>query len=359
MFILSGRTAVHNFIHSSVYTAFILLLLLVACAPVRAQGGTDSTGTGGLNTIAGRIYFPSGRAADMRAKVLLETMTSSRLSVIADSDGAFRFKNLAPGSYTVIIEAGEDYEPVREPVFIEGNSNLGRGTRIPMMPSTVMVPIYLRPKMTGRKEAKPGVLNAALASVPKPAQELYEKAQAAIQANDSKRAIEHLRAAISIYPDFALALNSLGVEYLKLGDANKALEALGAAVRLSPDAFVPRLNYGIAYLEKKQFAEAEANLRQALQKNDGSPSAHMYLGITLISLRRYDEAEKELQRAVSLKGGDNMAQAHKMLGGLYWKKGQFKEAADQLDVYLKLMPKAPDAERIRATVKELRSKSQT
>jgi tetratricopeptide (TPR) repeat protein len=195
-----------------------------------------------------------------------------------------------------------------------------------------------------------------MVNVPKTAQELYEKAQASILAGDGKKAIEQLRAAISIHPDFALAHNSLGVEYLKSGDVNRALEALGAAVRLSPDAFVPRLNYGIAYLEKKQFTEAEANLRQALQKNEGSPSAHMYLGITLISLRRYDEAEKELQRAVSLKGGDSLAQAHKLLGGLYWQKGQFKQAADQLEVYLRLAPKAPDADKIRTTVKELRSK---
>ncbi|HEX8176695.1 MAG TPA: tetratricopeptide repeat protein [Pyrinomonadaceae bacterium] len=357
MFILSGRIAARPFIYNSVYTTLLVLLLLIPAGGVLGQGaGTDSTGTGGLNAIHGRIYFPSGRAADMRAKVSLETMTSSRLTVLADSDGAFRFKNLAPGSYTVVIEAGEDYETVREPVFIEGNSNLGRGTRIPMSPRTVMVPIYLRLKPNSRTDTRPGVLNAALATVPKPALELYEKAQEAIQAGNGKKAIEQLHAAISIHPDFALALNSLGVEYLKLGDADRALEALRGAVRLSPDAFVPRLNYGIAYLEKKQFAEAESNLRQAIQKNDSSPSAHMYLGITLISLRRYDEAEKELQRAVSLKGGDTMAQAHKLLGGLYWQKGQFKQAAEQLEFYLKLAPNAPDASRIRTTVKELRSK---
>lgn len=357
MFILSGRIAARTFIYNSVHTSLLILLLLIPAATARAQGsGTDSTGTGGLNAIHGRIYFPSGRAADMRAKVSLETMNSSRLSVLADSDGAFRFKNLAPGSYTVVIEAGEDYETVREPVFIEGNSNLGRGTRIPMSPRTVIVPIYLRPKRTARTDAKPGVLNAALANVPKQAQELYQKAQEAIQAGDGKKAIEQLRAAISIYPDFALALNSLGVEYLKAGAVDKAIETLRDAVRLSPDAFVPRLNYGIAYLEKKQFAEAESNLRQALQKNDNSPSAHLYLGITLISLRRYEEAEKELQRTVSLRGGETMAQAYKLLGALYWQKGQFKQAADQLEVYLKLAPKAPDAERIRTTVKELRSK---
>lgn len=358
MFILSGRIAARTLIHNSVQTSILILLLLLPAAVARAQGGgTDSTGTGGLNAIHGRIYFPSGRAADMRAKVSLETMTSSRLSVLADTDGAFRFKNLSPGSYTVVIDAGEDYETVRESVFIEGNSNLGRGTRMPMSPRTVMVPIYLRPKRNAKTDARPGVLNAALANVPKTALELYDKAQEAIQAGDGKKAIEHLRAALSIYPDFSLALNSLGVEYLKLGDADRALEALRDAVRLSPDAFVPRLNYGIAFLEKKQFAEAETNLRQALQKNDSSPSAHLYLGITLISLRRYDEAEKELQRTVSLKGGDTMAQAYRLLGGLYWQKRQFKQAADQLELYLKLAPNAPDAQRIRTTVKELRSKS--
>lgn len=360
MFILSGRRIARRLIYSSISTPLILLLVLLIpfAAPARGQsgGGTDSTGTGGLNTISGRIYFPSGRTADMRAKVLLESMSSSRLSVLADRDGAFRFKNLGAGSYTVVIDAGEDYDIIREPVFIEGNSNLGRGMRIPMIPRTIIVPIYLRLK-ANKSEAKPGVLNAALANVPKPAQELYEKAQDAIVAGDGKKAIEHLRAALSIHPDFALAHNSLGVEYLKAGAVDKALEALREAVRLSPEAFVPRLNYGIAYLEKKQFTEAESHLRLALQKNDNSPSAHMYLGITLISLRRYDEAVTELERAINLKGGEALAQAHKLLGGLYWKKGQLIKAADQLEVYLKLSPKAPDAEKIRGTVKELRSKS--
>ena len=282
MFILSGRI-IRHLSHSRLSLSPVILLLLIPLAvSVRAQGGggTDFTGTGGQNTIQGRIYFPSGRSADLRAKVVLESMTSSRLSVLADGDGAFRFKNLSPGSYTIVIEAGDDYEKVSESIFIEGNSNLGRGTRIPMMPRTVMVPIYLRAKMAGKTKAenKPGVLNAALANVPKPALELYDKALQAMQAGDGKAAIEHLRGAISLYPDFAVAFNALGVEYLKLGEVNRALDALRTATRLSPDSFVPLLNYGIALLEKKQFAESEAQLRQALQKNEASPSARLYLG---------------------------------------------------------------------------------
>ena len=357
MFILSGRI-IHHLSHSRLSLSPVILLLLIPFTiSVRAQGGggTDFTGTGGQNTIQGRIYFPSGRAADMRAKVVLESMTSSRLSVMADGDGAFRFKNLSPGSYTIVIEAGDDYEKVSESIFIEGNSNLGRGTRIPMMPRTVMVPIYLRAKLAGKAktENKPGVLNAALANVPKPALELYDKALQSIQAGDGKGAIEQLRAAVSIHPDFAVAFNALGVEYLKLGDVDRALDALRTAVRLSPESFVPRLNYGIAFLEKKQFADAEAQLRQALQKNEASPSARMYLGIALISLRRYDEAETEFQHVTTAKASE-FAIAHKYLGGLYWRKQQYQKAVGELETYLRLMPKAKDAGQIRATIDDLR-----
>jgi tetratricopeptide (TPR) repeat protein len=97
-------------------------------------------------------------------------------------------------------------------------------------------------------------------------------------------------------------------------------------------------------------------LRDALKRNDSAPTAHMYLGIVLVRLKRHDEAQKELELAIT-KGGDNFALAHKYLGGLYMNAGRYKEAADELEKYLKLDPKASNAERIRGTIKELRSKS--
>jgi regulator of sirC expression with transglutaminase-like and TPR domain len=35
---------------------------------------------------------------------------------------------------------------------------------------------------------------------------------------------------------------------------------------------------------------------------------------------------------------------------------QYKRAADELEAYLKLAPSAPDAERLRTTIKELRAR---
>lgn len=336
--------------------ALWFMLLAVCSAPVYSQSGIESLGTGGKHTIQGRIYFPSGRRADTSVKVRLESPAVGELSVFTDRNGSFVFKNLTGGSYTVFIEGTDDYETVRESVYIDETTIRTTGGRISVSaPRIYSVPVYLMPKRTVSRGAKPGVINAALANAPKPAAELYTSAQEALRAGNVPKAIEQLRAAVSIYPEFALAHGDLGILYLKQGQIDRAIESLRTSIKLSPEAFMPRLSYGIALLEKKAFAEAEAELREAVKRNDSAAMAHLYLGITLISLQRYEESEKELMRAVTL-DNEQMSLAHYYLGGIYWRKKDYKRAADELETYLKLVPKAPNAEKIRATVKELRSK---
>ena len=90
----------------------------------------------------------------------------------------------------------------------------------------------------------------------------------------------------------------------------------------------------------------------------------MYLGLTLIGSKRYPEAQRELETAVS-NGGENLGQAHRYLGGLYWRladesrqKQDYVRAINEFETYLRLTPNAPDAQRIRETIKnDLRPKS--
>lgn len=335
--------------------AFILLLL--APVIVLAQGsGRDTTGTGGNHIIQGKIFFPSGRRAEGTIQIKLQSNVSGEISTIADSNGSFAFTSLAPGNYTVVVIAGDDYENAREGVTIDADLNMGRSS-VPINPISrrYTVMITLQPKHNSGHRAKASVVNAALAEVPENARTLYEKALELATTGDSLRAIDNLKAALSLYPKFPLALNELGVQYLKLGQANKAVEPLRSATTLSPDASAPRLNLGIALLETKQFADAETQLREVL-KMTSTPTAHLYLGLTLARLHNGDEAEKELKQAIDL-SGDKLALAHYYLGGLYWQRRDYRRAADELETYLRLTPNAQDAERVRGTIKELRAKS--
>jgi Tfp pilus assembly protein PilF len=343
---------------------FSLLCMVLLLPEIRAQGAIDYTGTGGRHTIEGRIYFPSGRKADGGIKITLETASAGTLTVYSDFNGTFSFRNLSGGSYTVVIPGTADYEGVREAVYIDdpGSSSMRGNSVSASSPARfIIVPIYLMAKRVNT--AKPTVVDAALAALPKAAVDLYQKALESLRASDHKKAISELEAAISIYPEFPRALNELGVQYLVVGQIGKAVTALESAVRLAPEDFVPRLNYGIALLQKKEFKTAEDQLRIALQKNDGAATVHMYLGIALLHQQnakagneaRYSEAEKELQRAIQL-GGDQIATAHYYLAGIYWRNGQHRRAADELETYLKLAPNAPDADRTRATIKDLRAR---
>jgi len=148
----------------------------------------------------------------------------------------------------------------------------------------------------------------------------------------------------------------MGVQYMKLTRFDDAVTAFRSALAITPDDFNAQLGCGVAFQNKRDFAQSEKYLREATKRTDDSPTAHMYLGITMVGLKRLAEAQKELERTVTLPGGDGLAKAHKYLGGVYWGTRNYKRAADELEKYLKLEPTAPDAERLRDTIKELRSK---
>lgn len=341
--------------------AEVYFLLTIACmlllpVALSAQGnGRASTGTGGIHIIQGYVFFPSGRRAEGTIVVKLQPRNGAEITVLPDNSGSFIFTSLSPGNYTVVVNAGNEYEIARDSVYIDTDLNLSRGgMRLPATSRRYTVMIHLQEKHG--TVVKAGVINAALAEVPEKARKLFEEGLEHARAGDSAKAADSLKKAVALYPKFPLALNELGVQYLKLGQKEKAIEALQAAVKLSPDAVGPRLNLGIALLEAKQFPEAEEQLREALKLNSSLPTGHMYLGLCLVRLNRYDEAERELLQAVE--GSNNqLAMAQYYLGGIYWKKEEYPKAVEALEAYLRLTPNAPDAERVRATIKNLRNRT--
>lgn len=334
---------------------FLIIGLLLLPVVVHGQGsGKQVTGTGGSHVIQGYVFFPSGRRAEGTIIVKLTSLQYAELQVIPDSSGAFTFTNLAPGSYEVVVNAGDNYEISREGVYIDTDLNLSRvGARLPATTRRYTVMVHLNEKKGATTKA--AVLDANLATVPEKARKLYEKGLAEAHADDVSKAAESLKEAVALYPNFPLALNELGVQYLKLHQIDKAVEALRGAVKLNGDAFTPRLNLGIALLEARQFGEAEEQLREAVKRNANAPTAHMYLGITLLRLSKFDEAEKELLIATEA-NASQLSMANYYLGGLYWRKHEYQHAIEQLEKYLQLVPNAPDAERVRSTIRDLRTR---
>lgn len=294
----------------------------------------EVAGTGGSGSIRGQIISPTGRASQTTIRITLESSNSGARTASAGEDGVFNFNNLEPGPYTLTIDAGKEFEVQREAVYLGGGNQ------------NVSVPIYLRL----RPESNP-----ALAGVPKTAVDLFVKGLEASRKGDPEKAASMLEQAVAQHAQFGLAHGELGLVHLRAGRLDKALESFRAAQKALPEDAEVQLNYGVALTQKKDFSEAEKQLRRALKKMDKSASGHFYLGVTLIGLKDIDGAERELQQAVRL-GGGQVPSAHRYLGGIYWARKEYKRAAEELELYLKLSPKAPDAEQTRAAIKDLRSK---
>src|ERR1043166_307806 len=325
----------------------LVILALASAAMAQAVGANRGpVGGEGSNTIEGKVFFPANEQKGKAVKLRLESnLAISNNSAVTDQDGAFRFNGLPPGTYTVVVEGGKDYENSRETVTIE-----------PIGPSRVsQVNILLRPKIDAN--------NAAFAGVPKAALEAYQKAVAAAQKNDSKAALQFLTEAVAAKPDFVLALNDLGTLYQKQFQWSKAAETFAALVKVTPKDPNAQTSLGIALyhegdelMRQKKYEEAEelfnaceAVLRESIKLKSPAPVPHYYIGLIAIKFKAYDDAQKELEASIKDGGGDNgMPLAHKILGGIYISTKKNKEAADELEKYLKLEPKAADAEKIRA-----------
>lgn len=337
-----------------VESAIISIALLLIFCPVKIDAQSRASVGNGVNKIQGRVRFPSNSPA-VSVRVRLESTNISNVLTVTDSEGMFYFNGLDAGQYTIIVEAGEDYEIFREVVDIDPPVNVSRTIYVPPSPRTFNVVADLRLK--GTIKTKPGVINAALASVPKPALKEFKKALEAASRGETNLAIEKFNEAIKLHPPFFEAHAELGSLYLRTNQLDKAVQSLRTALGINDKNLNVRLNYGIVLLNKKEMIEAERELRMVVKGDETAATPHMYLGIALLGLKRIDEAESELLRAISLKDDEKLAQAHRFLGGIYWGKGNYLQAADSLEKYLKLAPKAADADKIRETVKMLRDKT--
>jgi tetratricopeptide (TPR) repeat protein len=257
------------------------------------------------------------------------------------------FRGVPSGDYVVVIDKEKEFEPFSQNVSVIQP----RG----MPPQTYYLSIRLNLK--DRPETKPGVLNAELANIPKPAMAHFDKAGELAKKGDHLGAVEELKLAIKEYPSFMLAFNELGVQYLKLNQLENADEAFQSALKITPDAFAALINRGIANFMMKRYGEAVPILRKALAKNDQSAVGHYFLGQALASLGRFEDAEKELRASLELDQHE-MKEAHRLLAIIYSSRGAKKQAAAELEAYLKLAPDAPDAEKLRATIQQLKGPNQ-
>ena len=299
---------------------------------------------GSLLTVDGRISYQT-RQPDR--EFLIELQTQDRRVVQTArlrGENGFRFQGLISGEYYIHIDV-EGFEEVQQAFEIRGG------------PTYVNVVLREKIGSTGRGRSdfagsNPNLVDieALAAKHPEEAVEEYEKSLEDVRKGDTNRAIERLEKALRLAPDFYQARNNLGIQYQNLRRYEAAESEFRQAHALNRNEAQPLINIGNLWLVQDDFRPATVVLREAARLDPTSAAAFYYLGSALYKTAALEEAEGALIRAIEI--DPLSSQARLMLVNVYMQEEEYKQALEQLDVYLE---DSPDGDE-RKAVEELRAR---
>jgi len=261
-----------------------------------------------------------------------------------DSSGLFSFRRLTSGIFQIRVQT-------------YGTSYVGQTKRVQLERTRVFeqVDFVLVAKKTVSTSATPGAV--FVQEVPEQARKEYERGVELLQKTEQrKEGVESLKKAIVLFPLYFDALELLGTEYVKQQEYEPAIPVLTRAVEVNSRAYQSLNLLSVAQYNLKQLPEAVESMRRAITLNSGSVNANLWLGMLLRQTGKLDDAETYLKRADQL-AESKSSEARWQLALLFNQLKRYKEAADHLELFLKIQPDSKDTEMIKKLIQRFRQQS--
>jgi tetratricopeptide (TPR) repeat protein len=331
------------------FQSIVLLFLIAAGAALTARAQNN-------NSINGRVYDAQTR--QMVGELFVELQDSLGISITrgrTDSTGRFFFGGLRGGTYNIkVLTFGTNYEETTQMVNLV-SMPIGRGRwSSDIAYVDIMLKLDPRRANTGSGGAATVVF---VQEIPDEARKSYKKGVDQL-ADKKDEGLESLKKAVEIFPTYFDALDRLGAEYVLRKQYDEAAKYLIRAIDVNRRSFSSYYALGIASYNLKNLPAAIEALNAAIAINPQSVNAHIFLGMILRIDGNFEKAEKELLQAKKLAESSPVAEIHWQLALLYEKMGRNKKAADELERYLKLSPKAPNADQIKRLIADLRARQE-
>ncbi len=296
------------------------------------------------NSISGHVSDDSRRAISDLQVELLNDVDSVLQRTKTDSSGLFVFRRLTFGNFQVRVQP-------------YGTNYIGQTKRVQLERTRVFeqVDFVLGVRKSTSSPATTGVVFAQ--EVPEAARKQYELGASLLgKPNQRKEGIEALKKAIDMFSLYFNALELLGTDYVKHQEFEPAIPLLTKATEVNRRAYGSLYALAVAQYNLKQLPEALESLRRAIVLNPKSINANLWLGMVLRQSGKLDEAETYLKQA-DLFAESKLAEAHWQLALLFNQLKKYKEAADELELFLKVQPDSKDTELIKKLIQKFRQQS--
>jgi tetratricopeptide (TPR) repeat protein len=169
--------------------------------------------------------------------------------------------------------------------------------------------------------------------------DFYTKGEANYKAGKYEDAVNDLKQAVKLSPDWEDPHYVLALSLTELGRLKEAIEEFKQVVKLAikdQPKILALYNIGNAYADLGQYQNAIESYQQAIKLNPNLSKPHNNLGLAYAGSDRLAEAVAEFKQAVQLK--PDYAEAHYNLGVAYVQLGRRQEAAEQKQILSTLKP---------------------
>ncbi|MEP6706922.1 MAG: tetratricopeptide repeat protein [Pyrinomonadaceae bacterium] len=315
-------------------------LLLFLALPVFAQRDRD-TYSGGSQTfeVSGMVRFAERGEMARNVQVRLERFGGGVVDQIpTDNQGRFRFPNLQRGYYRVIINT-PGYNPAQQDADLQ-----------------VLFRIYLNFDLVTDKSkgSAGGALSYVVdAKAPTAAREEFDRGSSALAKKNYPEAIDHLKKATVLYPDFFAAQFLVGEAFMDQRQWDDAEIALQRALELKPDNAATLFSLGEVYWRQKHYDKAEKTLQDGIKLDDKSWHGYFTLGRLYWDQGDIAKAAPPIGKTLQLK--PDFAEAHLLAGNILLRVAQQERALVEYQEYLRLAPRGEFAAQARDLTEKLKT----
>lgn len=191
-----------------------------------------------------------------------------------------------------------------------------------------------------------------------------------LTAVDREKAVEAYERAIAARPQFPDAFVALARVQTELGDLEEAEHSIGSARNTRPNFAEASAVLGRIYKEGGQEEKAIAAFKRAITEGKGfQPEAYTGLGLLYKEKAEgfggvgdfdnetlnYNEATKNLKIALKqLSGAPDTVILYQLVGLIYERQKQYKDAIAVYEEFLRIFPESNDATAVRSFIVQLR-----
>jgi tetratricopeptide (TPR) repeat protein len=257
---------------------------------------------------------------------------------IADAAGNFKFNNVRPGTYIVIVSQ-EHWGRFQKTVDISPSFADADGK------------IFATLKWDRRFFAQGDyTIPVSALAITDNALQLYSAALDLLGKYEAERAEHKLQEVILAAPQFEAAWSYLGSMASQSRQFVRAERYFREALRLDPTSGFALLNMGGILLSEKKYAEALAYNLQAVDVAPNDALAHAQLGLTYFWLGKEDDAEKQLKET---KKSDpaHYSYPQLVLSDIYKARKDYSGMIGELEEFLKFHPDSELVNAVRVSLK--------